>query len=230
MNKSARSQQYGDDEDDDLGSISYMSNNMQTQSMPKQRSARQQDKKQQNKKQQVQKKQVQRMQDNQQMPSTANPNLQSNSIQSNNLQSNSNIFQQTYNQNQMAPSLSKAPKRKEGNQSQKAQSKDTQIMLAQKAIGYWEPSDVCTLLSISLTQLSEKNPASSAAVSEEIRNQLWSTAVVIAYLNAKFAASKDLWELVETKAKQFLKKTQHKFNLKDLDLLGSADTFVTTLK
>jgi len=115
-------------------------------------------------------------------------------------------------------------------QAQKVQSKDTQIILTQKAVGCWETSDVCSLLSLSPSQLSEKNPSSDTSVPDEIKNQLWATAVIIAYLNAKFAASKDLWELVESKAKQFLKKTQHKYNLTQLDFLSSAEIFVTTLK
>ena len=106
---------------------------------------------------------------------------------------------------------------------------DTEIVLAQKAAGFWELSQVASLLQLDLSKLSSSNPASSSTLSEEVKSQLWATAVVIAFLNKFFAASKAVWQLVESKARSFLKKTQNKNSLNDIDFASFADKFVSSL-
>ena len=96
------------------------------------------------------------------------------------------------------------------------------IVMMQDSSGAWTLSNASSLINISLSVLKEKNPASFNSKSDE----LWATALVVAYLRLKHSSSQDLWGLVETKAKRFIKKSQLKTDMKDVDFLSVAENFL----
>eukprot|EP00697_Spironema_sp_BW2_P007400 gnl/Spiro4/21664_TR10614_c0_g1_i1.p1 gnl/Spiro4/21664_TR10614_c0_g1~~gnl/Spiro4/21664_TR10614_c0_g1_i1.p1 ORF type:complete len:167 (-),score=11.79 gnl/Spiro4/21664_TR10614_c0_g1_i1:30-476(-) len=99
------------------------------------------------------------------------------------------------------------------------------IVLLQKAAGFWALSDATSFIPTKQENIKEKNPAKDKPNSEE----LWVTALVIAWLNLKFQSSRDIWELVESKGKKYIKKLQIKNNLKDVDFLSLAEEFAKTI-
>jgi len=102
-------------------------------------------------------------------------------------------------------------------------------VLAQKAAGFWELTEISSIFGINVQSLSSSNPASSLSLSDELKNQLWATAIAIAYLNSKCSSTKEGWKLVEMKAKKFLKKTQIANNIETFDFLSPAQTLANSL-
>lgn len=65
----------------------------------------------------------------------------------------------------------------------KVQTKDANIVLLQKVSGYWDINDVSNFIEMKQEKIKESNPSpSKLTVSNEILNQIWGAALVIAYL------------------------------------------------
>jgi len=96
----------------------------------------------------------------------------------------------------------------------------------QRANGSWNIERVANLLNISTEKLKIANPFSKEEKGEvEELNDAWATAVALAYLEAAFADTKNLWGLVSRKGTIFLTKVLAKYK-KDWDLTSDAAKFV----
>jgi len=100
------------------------------------------------------------------------------------------------------------------------------IIMKQKAGGNWALSEVASLLG-SLSAEKIKKALSSivkGSINADLEN-LWATAVVVAFLQVKFPRQRVNWELVVGKGQRWVAKQAKSLSVK-ADLLGEAMEFV----
>ena len=89
----------------------------------------------------------------------------------------------------------------------------------QNAVGFWTLADALALTGYR----DAKSPVENA-------DDLFATALVIAWLQQKHSSSEDQWRLVVQKARTWLKKRQITLKLQGTDFLSIATAFVQSKK
>ena len=105
--------------------------------------------------------------------------------------------------------------------------KASDIVKIQKASGAWSLKHVEWITGLSIDKI--KSGLTAKHNDTETLEYSWATAIVVAILQSFFASTQKEWNLVDQKARKFVKRNANTLGLSN-DLLSDAEKFVTSQK
>jgi len=104
-----------------------------------------------------------------------------------------------------------------------------EIIMKQSALGFWNLADLipANLLGNITKKIQEHMPASAPSNNNDISLRLWTTAVVVEYLQHVFPTESTGWQMVVRKAKKYISIENRKLN-SSVNWLAEAKSFVSS--